>query len=347
MKTILVTGGSGFIGSHTCISLLEQNFRVIVIDSLANSSSLNLDLLSDILNINYLDLSERFFFYKGDIRDESFLVEIFEKFRQSKKTIDAVIHFAGLKAVNESILRPLEYWSTNVGGTLSLLKIMSQFNCYELVFSSSATVYDTFFKGLLDEKAPLNPQNPYGRNKLTTEQILNDLYISQPDLWKIAILRYFNPIGAHFSGKIGEAPVKDSSNLFPLISQVAAGKRDKLQIYGNDWPSHDGTGIRDFIHVMDLAEAHLSSLKYINNSNPDIFTFNIGTGKGTTVLELIRIFERVNKCVIPIEFTKRRKGDVPFSVANISLALKVLDWSPNRSIEEACLDGWRWQLNKQ
>jgi len=347
MKTILVTGGSGFIGSHTCISLLEKNFRVIVIDSLANSSPLNLDLLSDILNINYLDLSERFFIYKGDIRDESFLVEIFEKFRQSKKTIDAVIHFAGLKAVNESILRPLEYWSTNVGGTLSLLKIMSQFNCYELVFSSSATVYDIFFKGLLDEKAPLNPQNPYGRNKLTIEHILNDLYISQPDLWKIAILRYFNPIGAHFSGKIGEAPVKDSSNLFPLISQVAAGKRDKLQIYGNDWPSHDGTGIRDFIHVMDLAEAHLSSLKYIDNSNPDIFTFNIGTGKGTTVLELIRIFERVNKCVIPIEFTKRRKGDVPFSVANISLALKVLDWSPNRSIEEACLDGWRWQLNKQ
>ena len=347
MKTILVTGGSGFIGSHTCISLLEKNFRVIVIDSLANSSSLNLDLLSDILNINYLDLSERFFIYKGDIIDESFLIEIFQKFQQEKKTIDAVIHFAGLKAVNESILRPLEYWSTNVGGTLSLLKIMSQFNCYELVFSSSATVYDIFFEGLLDEKAPLNPQNPYGRNKLTIEHILNDLYISQPNLWKIAILRYFNPIGAHFSGKIGETPVKDASNLFPLISQVAAGKRDKLQIYGSDWPSHDGTGIRDFIHVMDLAEAHLSSLKYIDNSNPDIFTLNIGTGKGTTVLELIRIFERVNKCVIPIEFTKRRKGDVPFSVANISLALKVLDWSPNRSIEEACLDGWKWQLNNQ
>ena len=347
MKTILVTGGSGFIGSHTCISLLEKNFRVIVIDSLANSSSLNLDLLSDILNINYLDLSERFFIYKGDTRDKSFLIEIFQKFQQEKKTIDAVIHFAGLKAVNESILRPLEYWSTNVGGTLSLLKIMSQFNCYELVFSSSATVYDIFFEGLLDEKAPLNPQNPYGRNKLTIEHILNDLYMSQPDLWKIAILRYFNPIGAHFSGKIGEAPMKDASNLFPLISQVAAGKRDKLQIYGNDWPSHDGTGIRDFIHVMDLAEAHLSSLKYIDNSNPDIFTLNIGTGKGTTVLELIRIFERVNKCIIPIEFTKRRKGDVPFSVANISLALKVLDWSPTRSIEEACLDGWKWQLNNQ
>ena len=347
MKTILVTGGSGFIGSHTCISLLENNFRVIVIDSLANSSSLNFNILSDILNINFLELSERFFIYKGDIRDEDFLIKIFQEFRQSKKNIDSVIHFAGLKAVNESILRPLEYWSTNVGGTISLLKIMSQFNCYELVFSSSATVYDYYFKGLLDEKAPLNPQNPYGRNKLTIEHILKDLHISQPDLWKIAILRYFNPIGAHFSGKIGEAPLKDAANLFPLICQVAAKKRDRLQIYGNDWPTNDGTGIRDFIHVMDLAEAHLSSLKYIDNSSPNIFTFNIGTGKGTTVLELIKIFEKVNNCVIPIEFTKRRKGDVSSSVANIQLALKVLDWFPNRTIEEACLHGWKWQLNNQ
>ena len=345
MKTILVTGGSGFIGSHTCISLLENNYRVIVVDSFANSSPLNLNLVSEILDNKYSDLSERFFIFEGDIRDEVFLCEIFEKFQKKQKSINAVIHFAGLKAVNESILRPLEYWSANVGGTLSLLNAMVEYNCFQIVFSSSATVYDTFYRGVLSEKAPLNPQNPYGRNKHTIENILNDLHFSNPDLWKIAVLRYFNPIGSHSSGKIGEIPKKDISNLFPLISKVAAKEREKLQIYGNDWPTHDGTCVRDFIHVMDLAEAHLASLKYIDFSKPDIFTFNIGTGKGTTVLELIRIFEKVNNCSIPIEFVKRRKGDIPSSVASIKHALNVLDWSPKRSIEDACFDGWKCHKN--
>ena len=347
MKTILVTGGCGFIGSHTCISLLENNYKVVVIDSLINSSPINFDILSEIVNINNVDLSKRFFFFKGDIRDEDFLYKIFKEFQRTQKGIDAVIHIAGLKSVNESILKPLEYWSTNVGGTLSLLKIMRKFNCFKMIFSSSATVYDTFFEGILNEQAPLKPRNPYGRNKLAIENILSDLYISQPDYWKIAILRYFNPIGCHISGKIGESPIKDTSNLFPLISQVASRKIEKIQIYGNDWPTHDGTGIRDFIHVMDLAEAHLASLKYIVTSDPDIFTFNIGRGTGTTVLELIRIFEKVNKCRIPFEFTERRKGDVASSIANISFALKELDWSPNRSIEDACIDGWKWRLNNQ
>ena len=345
MKTILVTGGAGFIGSHTCISLLEKNYRVVVIDSYTNSSQLNLDVIGELLDNKYSDLIDRFFIFNGDIRDEKFLLEIFDKFKRMEKSIYAVIHFAGLKAVNESISKPLEYWSVNVGGALSLLKIMQQFNCFQIVFSSSATVYDNFFEGILDEKATLNPKNPYGRNKLTIENILSDLYTSQPDLWKIAILRYFNPIGSHPSGEIGELPKKDISNLFPLISQVASGKRDKLQIYGNDWPTIDGTGIRDFIHVMDLADAHLASLKYISKSRPDVYTFNIGTGKGTTVLELIRIFEKVNKCVIPFEFIKRRKGDVACSIANIDLALKELDWYPTRTIEDACLDGWKWQMN--
>ena len=346
MKTILVTGGAGFIGSHTCISLLQNNYRVIVVDSFTNSFPLTTDLLYELLDIKNVDLSKRFFIFKGDIRDENFLVGIFKKFRGMQENINSVIHFAGLKAVNESILNPLEYWSANVGGTLSLLKVMSQFDCFQMVFSSSATVYDSCFEGILTEKAPLKPKNPYGRNKLTIENILRDIQSSQPEIWRIAILRYFNPIGSHLSGKIGEAPKKDTSNLFPLISQVASGEREKLKIYGNDWPTHDGTAIRDFIHIMDLAEAHLASLKYISSSRPEIFTFNIGTGKGTTVLELIRIFEKVNKCVIPFEFTIRRKGDVSCSIADIKLALKVLDWSPKRTIQDACLDGWKWQMNK-
>ena len=211
---------------------------------------------------------------------------------------------------------------------------MVKYNCFQIVFSSSATVYDTDYKGILTEKAPLNPQNPYGRNKHTIENILNDIHFSNPDHWKIAVLRYFNPIGSHPSGKIGEIPKKDISNLFPLISKVAAKEREKLQIYGNDWPTHDGTCVRDFIHVMDLAESHLASLRYIDVSKPDIFTFNIGTGKGTTVLELIRIFEKVNNCSIPIEFVNRRKGDISYSVASIKYALNILDWSPKRSLED-------------
>ena len=290
MKTVLVTGGCGFIGSHTCVSLIENDYKVVVIDSFTNSSPTNFNILSEIVNIKYGDLSKRFFLFKGDIRDEFFLSEIFKEFQRTQDGIDSVIHIAGLKAVSESILKPLEYWSANVSGTLSLLKIMRRFNCFKIIFSSSATVYDAFFEGILNEQAPVKPQNPYGRNKLAIESILKDLYMSQPDFWKIAILRYFNPIGSHPSGKIGEAPTNETSNLFPLISQVAAGKRKKLNIYGNDWPTHDGTGMRDFIHVMDLAEAHLASLKYIDNAKPDIFTFNIGTGTGTTVLELIRIF---------------------------------------------------------
>ena len=345
MRTILVTGGCGFIGSHTCISLLENGYKVVVIDSLTNSLPIDCNIISKIVGIKNLDLDQRFFLYQGDIRDEDFLSKIFKEFKKNHKGIDAVIHFAGLKAVNESILKPLEYWSANVGGTLSLLRVMSKYNCSKMIFSSSAAVYDTFFEGILNEQAPLKPRNPYGRNKLAIENILGDLYISQPDYWKIAILRYFNPIGSHPSGMMGEAQIEKTSNLFPLISQVAARKREKLQIYGKDWPTHDGTGMRDFIHVMDLAEAHLASLKYIDNTGSDIFTFNVGTGTGTTVLELIRIFEKVNKCKIPIEFIGRRKGDVSSSVANISFTLKVLDWSPSRSIQDACLDGWKWQLN--
>ena len=347
MKTILVTGGSGFIGSHTCISLLENNYRVIVVDSFANSAPLNLNLLSEILDNKYSDLNERFFIFEGDIRDEDFLCEIFEMFQKNQKSINAVVHFAGLKAVNESISRPLEYWSVNVGGTLSLLNTMVKYKCFQIVFSSSATVYDTDYSGILTEKAPLNPQNPYGRNKHTIENILSDIHFSKPDLWKIAVLRYFNPIGSHPSGKIGEIPKKDISNLFPLISKVAAKERETLQIYGNDWPTHDGTCIRDFIHVMDLAESHLASLRYIDVSKPDIFTFNIGTGKGTTVLELIRIFEKVNKCSIPIEFVNRRQGDIYCSVASVKNALNILDWSPKRSLEDACFDEWKWQQNKK
>ena len=345
METILVTGGNGFIGSHTCLSLLENNYRVVVVDSNVNSKLEVLSRISKILGNKIEDLSEKLFFHNGDIRDRKFLFNVFQEFLSKGQNIYAVIHFAGLKAVNESIAVPLEYWNTNVCGTISLLEVMNEFNCKKIIFSSSATVYDPFYGGLLNEQAPLNPQNPYGRSKLIIEQILKDLHKSQSEKWNVVVLRYFNPIGAHPSGEIGEEPIKEISNLFPLITQVASKKLKTLKIFGNDWPTPDGTGIRDFIHIMDLADAHLASLKFLQNTRPSLNIFNIGTGIGTTVLELIKVFENTNNCKIPIEFTRRREGDVPKSVADVRLALDTLDWNPIRTIEEACRDGWLWQKN--
>ena len=342
MQTILITGGTGYIGSHTCLTLIEKNFRVVIIDSLVNSSFIAISRVKKILKDKYPDIEKRLFFYKGDIRDESFLKDIFLKFYSNNSKINSVIHFAGLKSVSESVSMPLSYWSMNVCGSVSLFKVMNSFDCNEIVFSSTANVYDPSFKNKLNEKAPLKPINPYGQSKLTVEKILQDLYESNPNKWKIAILRYFNPIGAHFTGEIGEDPIFYPSNLFPLLNYVGLKKISFLQIFGNDWPTRDGTGIRDFIHVMDLSRAHLAALNYIKKNKPQIDIFNIGTGKGTTVLELIKVFESVNKCQINYEISSRRHGDISQSIADISKALSLLDWKPSHSIEESCKDGWSW-----
>ena len=342
MQTILITGGTGYIGSHTCLNLIEKNFRVIIIDSLINSSFKSIISIKKILKDKYPDIDKRLFFFEGDIRNESFLKSIFNKFTTTDSKIESVIHFAGLKSVSESVSNPLSYWEVNVYGSITLFKVMDFFNCNEIVFSSSANVYDPSYKGKLDENAPLKPINPYGQSKLTIEEILKNMYSSNVSKWKIAILRYFNPIGAHFSGELGENPVKKPSNLFPLLTEVGFNELDLLRIYGKDWPTRDGTGIRDFLHIMDLSEAHTAALYYIKENKPNINIFNIGTGKGTTVLELIKIFEKVNNCSINYKFSPRRDGDISQSIADISKALFYLNWKPLLSIENACKDSWRW-----
>ena len=345
MRYILITGGAGYIGSHTCITLIEKNYRVIIIDSFINSSYDSIIRIKKILKNKYPDIDNRLFFLQGDVRNESFLINVFLKFSSGENKIDAVIHFAGLKSASDSVSNPLDYWNVNVCGSINLLKVMDRFNCNEIVFSSTANVYDPAYINNLDEKAPLNPINPYGQSKLTIENILKNIHLSNTNKWKITILRYFNPIGAHFSGKIGESPKNKPLNIFPILCQVGIKNLEFLEIFGKDWPTRDGTGIRDFIHIMDLSEAHAAALLYVKENKPKISIFNIGTGKGTTVLELIKIFEKINKCSINFKFSPRRKGDVSQSIADISKALSCLNWKPSFSIEDSCKDGWLW-INK-
>ena len=256
----------------------------------------------------------------------------------------AVIHLAGLKSVRESCLKPLIYWENNLISSINLINVMDQFNCRNIVFSSSATVYKNKFNSLLSEKDFCEPVNPYGQTKLAVDNLLKDLYQSSPSEWRIASLRYFNPVGSHFSGLIGEDPLGDPNNLFPQITRVASGKLEKIKIFGSDWPTPDGTGIRDYIHIMDLADGHISVLNYLLNTKPQILTLNLGTGKGTSVLQLIKIFEKVNNVVIPYSFEDRRQGDNAFVVADNSLAVSILKWFPKGNIEQICADGWNWQL---
>ncbi len=342
MKHVLVTGGTGFIGSHTCLKLLEEGIFVTIVDSFKNSSSKCLDRIKKILYkknknlVNFIRLEE------GDIRDFLFLKNIFLKAKNEKIPFEAVIHFAGLKSVEESYNKPLIYWENNVFGSINLFKVMDYFDCNIIVFSSSATVYG-ISKSPLSEDLALNPNNPYGHTKAAVESILEGLFKSSQNKWRIASLRYFNPIGAHESALLGEDPLNKPDNLFPLICRVAQGKYEKLSVYGNDWPTNDGTGIRDYIHVMDLADAHFLALNYLIKNHPQKISLNIGTGKGISVLELIKIFNKVNHCSIPYEICKRREGDVPILVANNQKVLSTLDWHPKKTIEEMCLDGWRWQ----
>ncbi len=336
---ILVTGGAGYIGSHTALKLLEKGHDIDVIDSFCNSFPESLKRVEH-LNKN---LKSKFNLHQGDLRNYSFLQTVFKDSFEENKPIDAVIHFAGLKSVSESIKYPKKYWDFNVNGSKNLLKVMADFECKNIVFSSSATVYKYLgINDLLSENSTIKPINPYGETKFEVEKILGDKFKNQKN-WNISILRYFNPIGAHCSGLIGENPLGTPNNLFPIISKVALGEIAKLEIYGNNWLTKDGTAVRDYIHVMDLADAHYLALKKLMKFESKLMILNIGTGIGTSVLDLVKTFELVNKCKIPYIFSERRDGDVPYVVADNTLASKILNWTPQRNIKEMCKDGWNWQ----
>ncbi len=349
MKSILVTGGCGFIGSHTCLALLKENYNLIVIDSNINSSN---ESLKKVIKIGILEgenYNEKLTLIKGDIRNRNLISNIFLSSITKKIPIEAVIHFAGLKSVEKSIKEPLLYWENNVMGTLILLQEMEKYNCQKIVFSSSASVYcskdliDGKKKVCLSENSNLKPIHPYGQTKLSIERMLKNAYDSQSNKWSIINLRYFNPIGAHQTGLIGEKPLKVPDNLFPYICKVASKEINELKIYGKDWPTMDGTCIRDFIHVMDLAEAHCSALDCLFHNKSQFINLNIGTGIGTSVLELVNTFIKVNNCEVPYVFSDNRSGDVPILVADNKLAIKTLNWKPKRNIDEMCRDGWNWQ----
>lgn len=342
MGRILVTGASGFIGSHICLVLLENGYRVIGIDSFENSSPESLKRVLNIWDKNGKDSHEFLEIIKGDIRDKKFIEKLFEKASSNNKPINAVIHLAGLKSVVDSVHNPFKYWEYNVMGSLNLFRVMNAFKCRTLVFSSSATIYEQSNKSL-KEDTPIDPINPYGRSKAVIENLLLDIYSTPNSNWRIINLRYFNPIGAHESGMIGEDPKFASTNIFPLITSVALGKIKELKVFGDDWETRDGTCIRDYIHIMDLAEGHLSALRNLEKKSKEYLNINLGTGKGVTVLELISEFEKVTKTKVPFQFSERRSGDKVMSVANISLAFQLLNWQTKRTLEDMCIDGWKWQ----
>ncbi len=345
MKKILLTGGAGFIGSHTALTLLKKNYHLIIIDSLINSSFKSIERLIKLHKDSNPKELFNLEFVKGDIRESQILEKVFKDNKVTGKPIEGVIHFAGLKSVNQSIDNPLDYWDVNVKGTINLLKVMERFDCYKFVFSSSASIYGSSDDKKLTEEDLICPTNPYGFTKATIEKILENISISNKSLWSIISLRYFNPIGAHPSGLIGEDPLNNTNNIFPIINKVAKGQIKYLQIFGNDWPTHDGTCIRDYIHVMDLAEGHSLALDYLFKENfSEFLTLNIGSGKGISVLELVNQFQKANDVKVPFVFTKRRKGDTPIVVANNFKLKKLLNWVPKRNIDEMCKDGWKWQI---
>ncbi|MDX1640420.1 MAG: UDP-glucose 4-epimerase GalE [Balneolaceae bacterium] len=329
MKNILVTGGTGFIGSHTVLELLNADYNVVVIDNLSNSSTESLRRVEKLT-------SKTVDFYKTDLLDIDALIELFET-----HTFDAVIHFAALKAVGESVEKPLLYYKNNIASTINLCEVMKKNDVKNIVFSSSATVYGDPTQSPLTEKNSLKAVNPYGQTKLTSEYLLKDIHTSDPG-WNAALLRYFNPVGAHESGEIGEDPRGIPNNLMPYITQVAVGKLKKLKVFGNDYPTRDGTGERDYIHVVDLALGHIKALEKLGE-NPGLVAYNLGTGKGSTVLELIKTFEEVNEVSIPYEIVPRRTGDAAICYADPSKAEKELDWKTERGLKEMCRDAWNWQ----
>ena len=336
MHKLLITGGCGFIGSHTCLELLNKDYELYVLDSNINSFPDVLDKVKKIAN------NKNLYFYKGDIRDRNILNKIFLDAQKSGVGIVGVIHFAGLKSVNKSIVNPLEYWDSNVNGTINLLSVMEENNCNTIVFSSSATIYGLSNKEFIKENSLIEPINPYGKTKATIEQILGDLHKSGDQEWKIISLRYFNPIGAHKSGLIGEKPLDYPENIIPLLNKVAAGQIREFKVFGNDWDTIDGTGVRDYIHVMYLAFAHLKAFEFVFNGCKNNIQVNIGTGNGTSIIELINTYKEVNGVDIPYIFVDRRDGDVPYSVADNSLAKSLFNWSPKRDLKTMCRDSWNW-----
>ncbi len=328
MKKILVTGGAGYIGTHTCIELIEAGYKIVVVDNLCNAS---LEGLKRVRRIVGVDIP----FYQVDVRDKAGLTKVFEV-----HNFDGVIHFAGLKAVGESVKMPIKYYDTNVGGTFILAEVMRDFDCKTFVFSSSATVYGNPKMVPIREDFPLSATNPYGCSKLMIEEFLQDVFAAD-DAWNIALLRYFNPIGAHKSGLIGENPNGVPNNLIPYISQVAVGKLDKLNVFGGDYDTADGTGVRDYIHVVDLAKGHVKALQALDE--PQVLIVNLGTGNGYSVLDMVKAFEKSSGKMVAYKIVDRRAGDIATCYADVSFAKTKLGWQAERELDEMCEDTWRWQ----
>ncbi|QBH25998.1 UDP-glucose 4-epimerase GalE [Vibrio vulnificus] len=328
---ILVTGGSGYIGSHTCIQMIEAGMTPIILDNLYNSKLLVLDRIEQVTGV-------RPAFYQGDIRDSKILQHVF-----AQHDIQGVIHFAGLKAVGESVEKPLMYYDNNVSGTLNLVREMDKAGVKSLIFSSSATVYGDPASVPIREDFPTSATNPYGRSKLMVEECLTDFHKANPD-WSITLLRYFNPVGAHESGLLGEDPQGIPNNLLPFVAQVAVGRREKLGVFGDDYPTPDGTGVRDYIHVVDLADGHLAALNKVGQQ-AGLHIFNLGTGQGNSVLEMVAAFEKAAQRPIPYEIKPRRAGDIAECWADPAYAEQVLGWKATRSLETMVVDTWRWQSN--
>jgi UDP-glucose 4-epimerase len=328
---ILVTGGAGYIGSHTCVELLKAGYEVVVVDNLSNSKEEAIHRVEEISH-------GRVEFHQVDLVDEAGLEAVFRRGR-----VEAVIHFAGLKAVGESVAQPLRYYHNNVTGTLVLLKVMGAHGVKDLVFSSSCTVYGEPQRVPVTEDFPLSATNPYGRTKLIIEDMLRDLYVADPS-WNVALLRYFNPVGAHPSGRIGEDPNGIPNNLVPYIAQVAVGRLKQLSVFGGDYPTPDGTGVRDYIHVVDLATGHLKALEKLRQK-PGVVAYNLGTGRGNSVLEVVAAFERASGREIPYRIVARRPGDVALTYADPSKAQRELGWRAELGLDEMCADVWRWQEN--
>ena len=327
---ILVTGGAGYIGSHTCLELLSSGYGVVVVDNLCNSNPKSLDRVEALTG-------KKLKFYEGDVRDEELLRKIF-----AENEISAVIHFAGLKAVGESVAQPWRYYDNNLNSTLVLTKVMGEAGVKRIIFSSSATVYSGENEMPLRENSRTgNCTNPYGWTKYMTEQILSGMAHADPE-WSIVLLRYFNPIGAHESGRIGEDPRGIPNNLMPYITQVAIGRRDHLSVFGNDYDTPDGTGVRDYIHVVDLAKGHVAAVKYVVGTQ-GCEVFNLGTGTGYSVLDMVKAFEKANGVKVPYQIVDRRPGDLPTCYADPAKSARVLGWKAEKNLEDMCRDSWRWQ----
>ena len=340
MTSLLITGGAGFIGSHTCLVLLDAGHHLVVLDNFVNSSP---ESLKRVLELTESEASDRLIVVEGDIRSAEDVERAFAA-APAGQPIEAVIHFAGLKAVGESVQQPLRYWDVNLSGSRQLLVVMQAQGCRTLVFSSSATLYGIPEQVPIPETARVQPINPYGHSKAAVERMLSDLAASE-SCWRIACLRYFNPVGAHPSGRIGEDPSGIPNNLFPFVTQVAVGKREKLQVFGGDWPTPDGSGVRDYIHVMDLAEGHNAALETLLSEDPQLLTLNLGSGQGYSVLEVVSALESASGKPVPYEIVEHRAGDAAATVADPALALRRLGWQTRRNLMEICSDGWAWQSN--